>query len=158
MGLIQNFGLKRGAIASSVAHDSHNIVTVGTTDGEICAAVNEVIKVKGGIAVVENTNIQVLSLPIAGLMSDADGYIVAKNYAQMDALVKCLGSQLSAPFMTLAFMTLLVIPDLKLGDRGLFSSKYFQFVSLWTDGDGIVIISIPQANRTRFQDYSSLCL
>jgi adenine deaminase len=131
VALIQNFGLKRGAIASSVAHDSHNIVAVGTTDDELCAAVNAVIDTKGGIAVVENTNIQVLNLPVAGLMSDADGYLVAKQYAQMDAWAKRLGSQLLAPFMTLSFMALLVIPDLKLSDRGLFSGKDFHFVSLW---------------------------
>ncbi|BAY26516.1 adenine deaminase [Calothrix sp. NIES-2100] len=133
VALIQNFGLKRGAIASSVAHDSHNIVAVGTTDEELCAAVNAVIDAKGGIAVVESNTIQVLTLPVAGLMSDADGYIVAKQYAQMDAWAKRLGSQLLAPFMTLSFMALLVIPDLKLSDRGLFSGKNFQFVSLWVD-------------------------
>jgi adenine deaminase len=133
IALIQNFGLKRGAIASSVAHDSHNIVAVGTTDEELCAAVNAVIQAQGGLAVVENGIIQVLCLPVAGLMSDADGYMVAKQYAQMDAWAKRLGSQLLAPFMTLSFMALLVIPDLKLSDRGLFSSKDFQFVSLWID-------------------------
>ncbi|MFB2769449.1 adenine deaminase [Pelatocladus sp. BLCC-F211] len=133
VGLIQNFGLKQGAIASSVAHDSHNIVAVGTTDEELCAAVNAVIEAKGGITVVENSTVQVLPLPVAGLMSDADGYIVAKQYAQMDAWAKHLGSQLLAPFMTLSFMALLVIPDLKLSDRGLFSGKDFQFVSLWID-------------------------
>ncbi len=133
VALIQNFGLKRGAIASSVAHDSHNIVAVGTTDEELCTAVNAIIDVKGGIAVVENSSIQVLTLPVAGLMSDADGYMVAKQYAQINAEVKKLGSQLLAPFMTLSFMALLVIPDLKLSDRGLFSGKDFQFVSLWID-------------------------
>ena len=133
LGLIQNFGLKKGAIASSVAHDSHNIVAVGTTDEELCTAVNAVIAVKGGIAVVENSNIQVVDLPVAGLMSDADGYMVARQYAQLDAWVKRLGSQLSAPFMTLSFMALLVIPDLKLSDRGLFNGKDFRFVSLWGD-------------------------
>ncbi|MUG93581.1 adenine deaminase [Scytonema sp. UIC 10036] len=131
VGFIQNFGLKRGAIASSVAHDSHNIVAVGTTDEELCAAVNAVIEAQGGLAVVDNTTIQVLNLPVAGLMSDADGYMVAKQYAHMDSWAKRLGSQLLAPFMTLSFMALLVIPDLKLSDRGLFSGKDFQFVSLW---------------------------
>jgi adenine deaminase len=133
VALIQNFGLKRGAIASSVAHDSHNIVAVGATDEELCMAVNAVIDAQGGIAVVENSSIQLLNLPVAGLMSDADGYLVAQQYAQMDAWAKRLGSQLLAPFMTLSFMALLVIPDLKLSDRGLFSGKDFQFVSLWID-------------------------
>jgi adenine deaminase len=131
IALIKNFGLKRGAIASSVAHDSHNIVAVGTTDAEICAAVNAIINTQGGVAVAENTKIKVLPLPVAGLMSSADGYTVAQHYANLDAWAKRLGSKLSAPFMTLSFMALLVIPDLKLSDKGLFSGKNFQFVPLW---------------------------
>ncbi|MDB9445187.1 adenine deaminase C-terminal domain-containing protein [Anabaena sp. CS-542/02] len=131
MGLIHNFGLQRGAIASSVAHDSHNIVAVGTTDEEISRAVNAVIQAQGGIAVVEGKTVKVLPLPVAGLMSAGDGYSVAEEYAQLDTLAKDLGSNLSAPFMTLGFMALLVIPDLKLSDQGLFSSNNFEFVSLW---------------------------
>ncbi|MBD2298763.1 adenine deaminase [Nostoc sp. FACHB-190] len=131
IALIKNFGLKRGAIASSVAHDSHNIVAVGTTDTEICTAVNAVINTQGGIAVADGDTIQVLSLPVAGLMSIADGYTVAQSYANLDTWAKCLGSKLSAPFMTLSFMALLVIPDLKLSDQGLFNSKNFQFVPIW---------------------------
>jgi adenine deaminase len=133
IALIKNFGLQRGAIASSVAHDSHNIVAVGTTDQEICAVVNAVINAQGGIAVAEGYKIQVLRLPVAGLMSSADGYTVAQNYANLDAWAKRLGSKLSAPFMTLSFMALLVIPDLKLSDQGLFSGKDFQFVPLWVN-------------------------
>jgi adenine deaminase len=133
VALVQNFGLNRGAIASSVAHDSHNIVAVGTNDAEICAAVNAVISHQGGIAVVEGNRVEVLSLPVAGLMSDTDGYEVAKKYAELDAGAKQLGSKLTAPFMTLSFMALLVIPDLKLSDRGLFSGQDFRFVSLWID-------------------------
>lgn len=133
VALIQNFGLKRGAIASSVGHDSHNIIAVGTTDEEICTVVNAIIRTQGGIAVAEGSLTQVLALPIAGLMSSANGYIVAQHYAQLDAWAKHLGSTLSAPFMTLSFMALLVIPNLKLSDQGLFSSKKFQFVSLWVD-------------------------
>ncbi len=133
VALIQNFGLKRGAIASSVAHDSHNIVAVGTTDRELCAAVNAVIRVQGGIAVVEGDSVEVLPLPVAGLMSVADGYTVAQQYAHLDARAKDLGSQLSAPFMTLSFMALLVMPELKLSDKGLFNGKDFQFVPLWVD-------------------------
>jgi adenine deaminase len=108
-------------------------VAVGTTDTEICAAVNAVISHQGGIAVVEGNRVEVLSLPVAGLMSDADGYEVAKQYAELDAGAKRLGSKLTAPFMTLSFMALLVIPDLKLSDRGLFSGQDFRFVSLWID-------------------------
>ncbi|MTJ14714.1 adenine deaminase [Anabaena sp. UHCC 0187] len=133
LALVQNFGLKRGAIASSVAHDSHNIVAVGTTDTEICAAINAIIQHQGGIAVVEDNVVHVLPLPVAGLMSDTDGYEVAKQYAELDAGAKRLGSKLTAPFMTLSFMALLVIPNLKLSDRGLFSGQEFRFVSLWSD-------------------------
>jgi adenine deaminase len=133
VALVQNFGLKRGAIASSVAHDSHNIVAVGTSDTEICAAVNAVISHQGGIAVAEDNVVHVLPLPVAGLMSDGDGYEVAKQYAELDNWAKRLGSKLTAPFMTLSFMALLVIPDLKLSDRGLFSGQDFRFVSLWID-------------------------
>ena len=133
VALVQNFGLKRGAIASSVAHDSHNIVAVGTSDAEICAAVNALIQCHGGIAVAENNVVHVLPLAVAGLMSDGDGYEVAKKYAELNAGAKRLGSKLTAPFMTLSFMALLVMPDLKLSDQGLFSGKEFRFVSLWSD-------------------------
>jgi adenine deaminase len=130
VALIKNFHLKRGAIASSIAHDSHNIIAVGTTDAEICSAVNALIRVKGGIAVAEGNNIEIMDLPVAGLMSGEDGYIVAEKYSHLDARAKQLGSTLTAPFMTLSFMALLVIPDLKLSDKGLFSGKEFSFVSL----------------------------
>ena len=133
MALIQNFGLKRGAIASSVAHDSHNIIAVGTTDEELCRAINAVILNRGGLAVAQGNSVAVLPLTVAGLMSDKDGYLVAQQYAHLDALAKQLGSTLSAPLMTLSFMALLVIPDLKLSDRGLFNGKDFHFVSLFVD-------------------------
>lgn len=131
IGLIQNFGLKRGAMASSVAHDSHNIVAVGTTDAELCAVVNTVIRAQGGVAVAEGNAASILPLPIAGLMSAEDGYRIAYHYAHLNAWVQQLGCVLSAPFMTLSFMALLVIPELKLSDRGLFDSRNFEFVSLW---------------------------
>ena len=133
VALIRNFNLRRGAIASSVAHDSHNIVAVGTTDEELCLAVNAVIRAQGGIAVAEGNSVEVLELPVAGLMSLEDGYQVAKQYSRLDTYAKHLGSLLSAPFMTLSFMALLVIPDLKLSDKGLFSGKEFHFVPLWSD-------------------------
>jgi adenine deaminase len=133
VALIQNFGLKRGAIASSVAHDSHNIIAVGTTDEELCRAVNAVILNRGGLVVAQGNSVAVLPLPVAGLMSDKDGYRVAQQYANLDALAKKLGSSLTAPFMTLSFMALLVIPDLKLSDQGLFNGKDFHFVSLYVD-------------------------
>lgn len=136
VALIKNFNLKRGAIASSVAHDSHNIVAVGTTDAELCAAVNAVIQTRGGLAVVDGNRVEVLPLPVAGLMSAEEGYRVAQRYAQLDAAAKQLGSTLSAPFMTLSFMALLVIPDLKLSDRGLFGGQVFDFVPFWVDQMG----------------------
>ena len=126
---IKNFGLIKGAIASSVAHDSHNIVAVGVDDKDICNAVNLVIKQQGGVSAVNDKNEMVLALPVAGLMSNDDGYKVADSYTAIDEMVKKeLGSTLSAPFMTLSFMALLVIPHLKLSDKGLFDGDKFEFV------------------------------
>lgn len=129
VALIHNFGLKRGAIAASVAHDSHNIVAVGVTDLEICAAVEALMKSQGGLAVADGKKVDVLPLEVAGLMS-RDGAAVAAGYTRLDAAAKALGSSLSAPFMTLSFMALLVIPALKLSDKGLFNGKTFQFTSV----------------------------
>lgn len=126
---IKNFGLKKGAIASSVAHDSHNIVAVGVDEESLCRAVNLVIEKKGGVSAVSSDREMMLALPVAGLMSHEDGYKVAEAYTAIDKLVKEeLGSTLSAPFMTLSFMALLVIPHLKLSDLGLFDGDSFQFV------------------------------
>ncbi len=130
VAFIKNFGLNRGAIASCVAHDSHNIIAVGVTDADICSAVNGVIAAKGGISVAFGNSVKTLPLPVAGIMSTEDGYRVAEQYAHLDRLAKELGSGLSAPFMTLSFMGLLVIPALKLSDRGLFDGSRFEFVSL----------------------------
>lgn len=130
LGFIRNFGFKSGAIASSVAHDSHNIIAVGVDDESICAAVNAVIREQGGISVVKGDEVQVLPLPVAGLMSHLDGYEVAAQYSALDKAAKALGSQLGAPFMTLSFMALLVIPHLKLSDKGLFDGDTFQFTNL----------------------------
>lgn len=130
IAFIKNFGLKKGAIASSVAHDCHNIVVVGTSDEEICNAVNTLIKNTGGICAVNGTEVKSLALPVAGIMSDKDGWETGKQYQEIDAMAKALGSSLKAPFMTLSFMALLVIPDLKLSDKGLFSGKSFSFVDL----------------------------
>ena len=129
VGFVRGFGLRRGAIASSVAHDSHNVVAVGTSDGELCAAVNALIEAKGGLAVVDGERAEVLPLEVAGLMS-RDGDAVAAGYAKLDRLARDLGSPLTAPFMTLSFMALLVIPALKLSDRGLFDGRAFRFVPL----------------------------
>lgn len=127
---IHGFGLKNGAIASSVAHDSHNIVVVGTNDNDICKAVNLIIENKGGISAVNGDQVDILKLPIAGLMSDLPGEEVATKYTQMDKLAKEFGSSLSAPYMTLSFMALLVIPKLKLSDQGLFDGEKFEWVPL----------------------------
>jgi adenine deaminase len=125
---VKNFGLKEGAIASSVAHDSHNIIAVGADDESICEAVNLIVKERGGVSCVSRKNSMVLGLPVAGLMSNEDGYKVAEKYTGIDKMAKGLGSNLSAPFMTLSFMALLVIPHLKLSDKGLFDGDTFSLV------------------------------
>lgn len=125
---VRGFGLKAGALASSVAHDSHNIVAVGVDDASLAAAVNLVIAERGGLSVVGPRVKAVLPLPIAGLMSAVDGREAARVYTKLDRAAKKLGSRLDAPFMTLSFMALLVIPDLKLSDRGLFSAAKWGFV------------------------------
>ncbi len=130
IAFINGFGLKKGALASSVAHDSHNIIVVGTNDEDMCHAANAIIQNKGGIAVTNAGNTQILPLPIAGIMSNQDGYSVANKYLVLDQKAKQLGSTLEAPFMTLSFMALLVIPSLKLGDRGLFDGNTFCFTPL----------------------------
>lgn len=129
IGWIKNFGFTEGAIASTVAHDSHNIIAVGADDESICEAVNLVIKERGGISCVSKNASMVLGLPVAGLMSNKDGYVVAKQYTEIDNMAKFLGSKLSAPFMTLSFMALLVIPHLKLSDKGLFDGDSFNLLS-----------------------------
>jgi adenine deaminase len=128
---VSGFGLKQGAIASSVAHDSHNIVAVGCSDESIARAVNLIIRQKGGICAVSETQEWLLPLEIAGIMSAEDGFSVARQYEKIDRIVKDrLGSTLSAPFMTLSFMALLVIPELKLSDKGLFDGRSFQFIGV----------------------------
>ncbi len=130
---IKGFGLKRGALASSVAHDSHNIVAVGVTDKDILHAVNLLIEHTGGVTAYCSTEMVAVPLPVAGLMSNEDGYEVAQAYQNADALAKRLGSKLYAPFMTLAFMALLVIPEMKLSDQGLFDVNQFGFTSLYEE-------------------------
>ena len=128
IAFIKNIGLKKGALASSVAHDSHNIVAVGCDDDSICRAVNAVIEQQGGLSAVDEHINHVLPLPVAGLMSMSDGYDVANQYTRLDEFVKKeLGSTLQAPFMTLSFMALLVIPHVKLSDKGLFDGDRFEF-------------------------------
>ncbi len=131
VGFIKNVGIGRGAIASSVAHDSHNIIAVGVTDEDICIAVNTVIEHEGGICAVSGDAVKILPLPVAGIMSDEDYVSVASKYTELDAMAKAMGSSLRAPFMTLSFMALPVIPSLKLSDQGLFDGETFQFVDVF---------------------------
>ncbi len=130
VALVTGFGIQDGAIASSVAHDSHNIVAVGSSAEHLATVINEVIKTEGGLAAVNSAGVTSLPLPIAGLMSDQPCEIVGPQYKQMNEQARNLGSPLHAPFMTLSFMALLVIPELKLSDRGLFDGTSFQFCSL----------------------------
>lgn len=133
MGFVRGFGLKNGALASSVAHDSHNIVAVGTSPDALCRAVNAIIDVKGGVAATDDLgNTRLIPLPIAGLMSDQNGYELAQNYQTLDLWVKnCLGCLLTAPFMSLSFLALPVIPSLKITDLGLFDVDQFEFTELF---------------------------
>ncbi|MDZ7657372.1 MAG: adenine deaminase [Sulfurimicrobium sp.] len=130
LAFISGFGLRRGAIASSVAHDSHNLIAVGCSREEIARAVNTLVESRGGIAVCEGESVQSLPLPVAGLMSLDPAAEVGRRYAEMDQAAKALGSRLRAPYMTLSFMALLVIPALKLSDKGLFDGARFAFVPL----------------------------
>ena len=126
VGLIQSFGFKSGAIASTVAHDSHNIIAVGVDDESILKAINLVVQEKGGISCVQNELSKVIGLPVAGLMSTEDPYQVANDYIEIDKMAKALGTQLGSPFMTLSFMALLVIPHIKMSDLGLFDGDQFK--------------------------------
>ncbi|MCG8761085.1 adenine deaminase, partial [Tenacibaculum finnmarkense] len=130
IAFIKNFGLKEGAIASSVGHDSHNIIAIGVSDQAICKAVNLLIENKGGICAVTTSEEKIVSLPVAGIMSDKSAQEIGKSYAELDAMAKQMGSKLRAPYMSLSFMALLVIPSLKLSDKGLFDGNTFQFTSL----------------------------
>ncbi len=130
IGFIRGFGLKKGAFAGSVAHDSHNIICAGTNDEDIVSAVNEIVRMKGGLAVADGDNVSSLQLQIAGIMSDRPVTEIASDYKQLSDKVKALGCGMPAPFMTLSFMALLVIPELKLSDRGLFDGRSFRFVPL----------------------------
>jgi adenine deaminase len=133
VGFIKNFGLKDGAIVSSVAHDSHNIIAVGVSDECICRAVNLIIEKRGGICVVSKDRETVLPLPIAGIMSNDDYSHIAEKYAETDRMAKLLGSALQAPLMTLSFMALLVIPSIKLSDKKLFDSDKFEFIDVFEE-------------------------
>ena len=131
IAFIKNIGIKKGALASSIAHDSHNIIAVGTSDEAISIAVNELIENKGGIVCYDDEKLESLPLPVAGLMTGEDGWQVGEKYSYLDKMAKDMGSKLNAPFMTLSFMALLVIPSMKLSDEGLFDGDKFEFVDLF---------------------------
>lgn len=130
VAFVKGFNLKKGAIASSVAHDSHNIIVVGVDDESMARAVNSIIDARGGVSAVGEKEQMIIPLPVAGIMSVEDGYVIARQYKQMDALAKSMGSTLQSPYMTLSFMALLVIPTLKLSDKGLFNGVDFEFVQV----------------------------
>ena len=131
IAFIRGFGLQSGALASSVAHDCHNIIAVGVSDANISKAINSIIEHKGGISFADGEEEEILPLPVAGLMTTDKGDIVAASYERLTKLTRDRGSNLSAPYMTLSFMALLVIPSLKLSDRGLFDGESFEFVELF---------------------------
>lgn len=131
IAFVHNVGLKCGALASSVAHDSHNIIAIGTNDQDLAVAVNLVIEQRGGISAACGNDRSVLPLPVAGIMSSEDGYRVGEFYRNLDGKARAFGSHLGAPYMALSFLALLVIPELKLSDRGLFDGNTFQFTSLF---------------------------
>jgi adenine deaminase len=136
VGFIKGFGLKAGAFAGSIAHDSHNIVSVGTNDRDIVTAVNEIIRMKGGLSVSLSCVADSLQLNIGGIMTTKPCSEVAREYSTLNQKVRSLGCTMTAPFMTLSFMALLVIPDLKIGDRGLFDVKQFRPVPLFEEHTG----------------------
>ena len=131
VAFIKNFGLKEGAIASCIAHDSHNIVAVGVDDESLAQAINLIIENKGGISVAHQHGKDVLPLPVAGIMSNKSVDEVAAGYQSLHYKANELGCKLDAPFMSLSFMALLVIPQLKLSDKGLFNGKTFQFTNVF---------------------------
>ena len=130
VGFIKNFKFKQGAIASSVAHDSHNIIAIGTNDKDITRAVNMLIKSKGGLCVIKGEEEKILPLPVAGLMTNRGAFRVAQEYIEIEEFAKSLGSDLSDPFMTMSFMGLLVIPEIKISDMGLFDVNKFGFIEI----------------------------
>ncbi len=131
IAFINGFGLKNGAMASTIAHDSHNIIAVGTCDELIVKVINQLVANKGGICITNGEKTESLPLPIAGLMSGETIDVVSSKYESLNNFAKSLGCKMNAPFMTMAFMALLVIPEIKLSDKGLFDAKSFEFTSVF---------------------------
>jgi len=128
VGFIRNFGIKNGAIASSVAHDSHNIIAVGSSDEHLASVINLIMDAKGGIATSDTTGTDILPLPVGGIMTDRPGDETGAHYKRLTQKALDMGSTLNSPFMTISFMALLVIPKLKISDKGLFDGERFEFV------------------------------
>ena len=128
VGFISGIGIKHGAFASSISHDSHNIIAVGSTDTDIVTAVNEVIRLKGGLVVNDSEKLHALPLPVGGIMSDRSGQEVAEQYMELNKLLSKMGTPLNSSFMTLSFMALIVIPTLKIGEKGIFDFDKFDFI------------------------------
>lgn len=135
IGFVTNFNLREGAVASSIAHDSHNIVVVGVKDADMARAVNRVVEGKGGLVVAQGKKMESLPLPIAGIMSDLGARKVAERYDRLQKKIREMGSDLRSPLMTLSFMALPVIPKLKITDKGLFDVERFSFTDLFIDQD-----------------------
>lgn len=133
LAFVRNCGQIRGALASTVAHDSHNIVAVGSDEVSLARVVNLLMDARGGCAAFDGERSMVLPLPIAGLMSPEPGADVAASYSGITKMARAMGSTLEAPFMTLSFLALLVIPELKLSDRGLFDGRSFSFVPVFDE-------------------------
>ncbi len=157
IGFVKNFGLKKGAIASSIAHDSHNIVAVGTNDNDLVDAVNTIVKNKGGVCACLNNDIVDLKLEVAGLMSTKDGKIVAAEYEKVHQCAIAFGSELKSPFMTMAFMTLLVIPAIKIGDKGIMDVNQFKYIVMTIDDVKHAIRDVPDFPKPgiMFKDIST---
>jgi adenine deaminase len=133
VGFIKGFGLKQGALSSTVAHDSHNLIAVGADDESIVKCINAVIETKGGIAVCSDGVVDILPLPVAGIISDKGIDEVAADYSRINGKAKQIGSTLTSPFMTLSFMALIVIPQLKICDKGLFDVSKFNYTGLFVE-------------------------
>jgi adenine deaminase len=157
VGFVKNFGFKRGAIASSIAHDSHNIVAVGTNDKDIITSINTIIKNKGGICACLNKDIVDLKLEVGGLMSIRDGKTIAAEYEKVHNRAIEFGSELKSPFMTMAFMTLLVIPAIKIGDRGIMDVNKFKYIVMTIDDVKHSIRNVPDFPKPgiMFKDIST---
>lgn len=128
ISFIKGFGLNKGAFATTISHDSHNIIAIGSSDYELKEVINKIIQQKGGLAVINDMQIKAFPLPIGGIMTDKDLVKVAAAYKKLKNEIQLMGCKIQEPFMTLSFMSLIVIPELKIGEKGLFDYNAFDFV------------------------------